>query len=350
MAYLSDNTSNGLCTFVIIEEGRVIESTLLAGTLAIARIVMPRCPVVSSDNRVEVGSRRTMSEGKERNGRRRWVASLGDNTIDRYTGPVAAEYAGGNAYNVAIQLARAGVDSRYFGAVGDDPEAGMILGGLKVNAMAVDNVVKMPGSTALTVISLTEHGDRVFESEEFGVTSDYYPDDETIRHLVDADWVHIGMLPRADDLRLRLKLMRSRAVISQDCAVAPGRDNLDVGFFSAGEHVDPEQLAAEAVHDGVGLAVVTRGARGALAHDGVTWWRQDAIPTRVVDTTGAGDSFIAGFIVAALKGEGIASRLRTGAERASVTCQHPGGWPHPDESLSLRMSDAPDADPDAEGR
>ena len=49
--------------------------------------------------------------------------------------------------------------------------------------------------------------------------------------------------------------------------------------------------------------MVTCGAAGSVASDGKTMARTDARPVEVVDTLGAGDTFIAGFLAARLAGQ-----------------------------------------------
>ncbi|QJU54728.1 PfkB family carbohydrate kinase [Herbiconiux sp. KACC 21604] len=260
-----------------------------------------------------------------------WVAVVGDNTVDRYLADSTVEYSGGNAFNVAVQLARLGVPVRYFGAVADDPDARIIERGLAVNGIPADDLAVLPGETAVTVIRLLPGGDRVFEREDFGVTADYYPDPAALEAIASADWVHLGMLPRASELRAELA-RRGSGTVSQDCAVAAGLDHLDVAFLSAGEGADAAALAAATAAEGVPLVVVTRGAEGALGFDGESTWVQQAVPTTVVDTTGAGDSFIAGFIARRVGGGGVADALAGGAAHAAETCTHPAGWPHPPET------------------
>lgn len=48
------------------------------------------------------------------------IAAVGDNCIDYFQAPPAYSVVGGNAVNVAVQLARLGCQSFYFGAVGED--------------------------------------------------------------------------------------------------------------------------------------------------------------------------------------------------------------------------------------
>ncbi|WP_432993049.1 PfkB family carbohydrate kinase [Dactylosporangium sp. CA-233914] len=258
---------------------------------------------------------------------RRWVAVVGDNTVDRYVGEENVSFSGGNAFNVAVQLSRAGVAVRYFGAVGDDADADIIRAGLHANGVRATDLVALPGVTAVTDIRVTPDGDRVFEREDFGVTADYFPSGADLDAIANADWVHIGMLPRADGLRSALGGVE-HGVISQDCAVADGFDGLDVAFLSAGENADAEAIAIEVREAGVPLVVVTRGADGALARDDSHTFVQQALPAKVVDTTGAGDSFIAGFIAARLDGATLQEALESGARLASATCGHRAGWPH----------------------
>jgi len=261
------------------------------------------------------------------------IATVGDNTIDRYVGDESARYAGGNAYNVAAQLGTAGRSVAYFGAVGDDANARTITRGLHRAGVNPAGLVTMAGRTAVTTIRVDD-GDRVFESEEFGVTADYFPSDAHLELLARARWVHIGMLPRAGELRTRLAALGRRAggsgrgpVVSQDCAVASGFSDLDVAFGSVGESGDARAWAVSALAGGARMAVVTRGAAGAIATDGGQWFDQPAIPTKVVDTTGAGDAFIGGFISARVEDAEMPAALERGAQWAAAACGHRGGWP-----------------------
>ena len=65
-------------------------------------------------------------------------ATLGDNCIDRYL-PLSQAAVGGNAVNVAVQLARAGERCSYFGAVGSDGAGRWTRNALVDNGVAVDH-------------------------------------------------------------------------------------------------------------------------------------------------------------------------------------------------------------------
>ena len=130
---------------------------------------------------------------------------------------------------------------------------------------------------------------------------------------------------------LRQTLRVAGVVVSQDLTVnnEPSEldsAGLDIAFGSAmpqaGE-AEPERFLAL----GARLAVITLGAAGSLANDGRQLLRVDAVPTEVTDTTGAGDSFIAGFLGAHAKGLIIKECLLQGAALGAAACRHRGGFP-----------------------
>jgi fructoselysine 6-kinase len=255
------------------------------------------------------------------------VAVVGDNTIDRYLDePDRGDLVGGNALNVAVQLAMLGIDVAYFGAVGTDENALIVREAIRRRKLGLEWLVTMEGATALTTIRRRPDGDRVFEHEDFGVTDDYFPDAAALAAIAAARWVHVGMLRRSAELG-RL-LADSAATVSQDCSVSPDHDRLGVSFASAGDApADAERVIADALASGAELAVATLGAAGARAGSAAERWQAPTHPAEVVDTTGAGDSFMAGFIAARLGGSSVPDALSEGTRRGAFTCGYVGGWP-----------------------
>jgi len=83
--------------------------------------------------------------------------------------------------------------------------------------------------------------------------------------------------------------------------------------------------------DKVPTLVITRGAKGAMALDRGEGVEIPAIQVRkVVDTTGAGDLFAAGFLVARARGHALSRCLETGAVSASEIISHFGARPEAD--------------------
>ncbi|MBZ0288451.1 MAG: carbohydrate kinase, partial [Anaerolineae bacterium] len=75
----------------------------------------------------------------------------------------------------------------------------------------------------------------------------------------------------------------------------------------------------------VPLIALKRGADGALAQQGTNRYSAQSIPVDVVDTTGAGDSFDAGFIYAYLNGWEIPRALRLACICGALSTQGSGG-------------------------
>ncbi|MCK2217235.1 sugar kinase [Actinomadura sp. ATCC 31491] len=102
--------------------------------------------------------------------------------------------------------------------------------------------------------------------------------------------------------------------------------NLDEALLLSGAPT-PER-AAEALSERYGTAVVKLGAGGALAAvDGALVARVPGVPADVVDTTGAGDAFAAGFLTAALRGCGERAALEEGCRAGAACVAQVGGRP-----------------------
>ena len=84
--------------------------------------------------------------------------------------------------------------------------------------------------------------------------------------------------------------------------------------------------------------VITRGAEGALALDRGEGIEVPAAPVRqVVDTTGAGDLFTAGFLVARARGLELTRCLETGAVAAAEIISHFGARPETDLRTLVKL-------------
>lgn len=257
-------------------------------------------------------------------------AVVGDNCIDRFR-PSGMSLIGGNAVNVAVQLALLGEASHYFGAVGLDQDGTRTIDALASRSVDVSFVQQKPGTTAYTDVDILPSGERVFVYEDFGVCAGYRPSAADLNALDGMGHVHIGWMD--DEGELRRRLVAKGLSVSQDISVNAdpahlGVEGLTIAFGSAGENdATATNLLERLLRDGAKLAVVTRGSRGACASDGVTSFSVEAAPVEVVDTTGAGDSFIAAFLAAFKSGADIRTSLERGCRTAATTCTHIGGFP-----------------------
>jgi sugar/nucleoside kinase (ribokinase family) len=96
--------------------------------------------------------------------------------------------------------------------------------------------------------------------------------------------------------------------------------------------------ALAALSPKVKTLVVTRGAAGALAVEEGTRTDVPAVPVqKVVDTTGAGDLFAAGFLAARARGHGIERQLMTGGIAAAEVIGHFGARPVADLAELVKL-------------
>ena len=72
--------------------------------------------------------------------------------------------------------------------------------------------------------------------------------------------------------------------------------------------------------------VVTDGARGSAARIDDTTTLGSAVPVAVVDTVGAGDAFVGGYLVALSRGDDVGERLRLASQLGAAACRHAGDW------------------------
>jgi len=85
------------------------------------------------------------------------------------------------------------------------------------------------------------------------------------------------------------------------------------------------QMALEVLGEIVPLVVVKMGGRGAIARQGERCVQVPAFPVEVVETTGAGDTFNAGFLTAWLKGLTLRESLTLGVAAGSLSVTKVGG-------------------------
>ncbi|MGO4852134.1 PfkB family carbohydrate kinase [Phaeovulum sp. W22_SRMD_FR3] len=258
------------------------------------------------------------------------LISVGDNCLDAYLSRNQMAV-GGNALNVAVQWRRRGLEARYFGVVGPDAEGDTILRAIAGAGLDPADCERRPGRTAVTLLQ-DRQGDRRFLLEDLGVGLHYMPDALRLAALQVADWVHLGTNAPQDLVR---HLSARGAAFSVDVSTAHRALDLagvPLVFASGPERADVPvlPLIEGFLAGGARQVVMTCGRRGAFFHDGQTLHAVAAQPVAVIDTCGAGDSFIAAFLADyCVAGLPAAKALARAAKAASETCAHEGGFPQP---------------------
>ncbi len=264
--------------------------------------------------------------------RKEWkLAAAGDNCMDVYDASGKA-FPGGNPVNVAVYTCRQGGCASYTGAVGDDAFGGQMRRALVREGVDVSHLHVLHGATAVSHVALTG-GERVFGEYEEGVMAGFRLSDDDIDFLCGHDmavsglWGHIHEdLPR---LRLRGLTTAFDFADKPDGSVARiALPWVNYAFFSD-DTADDTQLKHRLRTlraSGPEVVVATRGARGSIAFDGEHFIRQAAITCRVVDTMGAGDSFIAGFLFERMRGGSLQNCMARGALCSAETIGYRGAW------------------------
>jgi fructoselysine 6-kinase len=262
------------------------------------------------------------------------LLGVGDNVVDCYP-QFGQMFPGGNALNVAVQVARSGVPSAYVGAVGDDAAGAHIRAALAAAGVATDRLRVLPGPSAYAVVRLVD-GDRVFESSNKGVSVFSLTEDD-LEYLSDFDLAHSGYAAR---LEAQLPAIAEATRLSYDFATRRNQDYAEpllpyvhVAEFSGGDlsEAEVEQLARWALGRGPRYVLVTKGQRGAALYSADGVYHQAAVPSPVVDTLGAGDAFIGRLLAGLLRAEPLPSTLESAARVAAEAVQSRGafGYPHP---------------------
>jgi fructoselysine 6-kinase len=272
------------------------------------------------------------------------LISIGDNCIDRYVSPVEVARVGGNALNVAANIAIRGEPAAYAGVVGTDADGDWILRVLRASGVDTDCVQRADGVSGVTEIAI-DGGDYQILREDYGVSAeivvtaalrDFVLNHATLIHMTVTGEAGrlIGELKTFGvPLSLDLGIIRDANALRNVSALLP---TVTYVFFSAGSAISEEDVAAlldEAQLLGCRCVVATRGAKGCSALD--RGRRVDVAsvvtPGSIVDPLGAGDAFIAGFLYGMEFGCGLKERLQLGSAWAAEACLHVGAWKVPGE-------------------
>jgi fructokinase len=299
---------------------------------------------------------------------------VGESLVDVVVGPdgqTLGRHPGGSPANVALGLARLDNRAELLTWLAEDEDGRRVL-----DHLGASGVVVVPGSTgAARTSTATAHLDPT------GTASyDFELDPsmpavglEALEGVEGFDLVHTGSIaavlaPGASVVEGLLSRTRHRATVSYDPNARPALmgdpdvalakvlayvgtadvvkvSEEDLAWLRPG--VDPLDVAGAWLMRGAALVVLTRGEGGAdaLTREGLV--HVDSPPTTVVDTVGAGDSFMSGLLdglgragllgasrrdaLRAVDAGTVTRVLQHAARVASLTCGRPGAdppWAH----------------------
>ncbi|OIH85367.1 hypothetical protein BLJ79_09380 [Arthrobacter sp. UCD-GKA] len=130
-----------------------------------------------------------------------------------------------------------------------------------------------------------------------------------------------------------------RAILAKVDVVFAGDEEAAI---AVGRSEDPMELAHRIAELGPRQVIIKLDDAGAVALIDCKEYRRDAIRLPVVDTAGAGDALVAGYIAELLNGLDPLARLETAVRTGAFACMVPGDWegmPRRDELGMLEQSE-----------
>jgi adenosine kinase len=264
----------------------------------------------------------------------------------------AVEISGGSAANTIVGAASLGARAAFIGKVRDDVLGRVFAHDIRAAGVAFDTPPASGGpSTARCYVLVTPDGERTMNTY-LGAAQDLHPKDIDAEAVAAAQVIYLeGYLwdpPHAKEAFVKAAKIAHEAerdvalTLSDAFCVDRYRaefldlirtGTVDLVFANERELHSLYQTAdfdsaLNALRSDARLAVVTRSEKGCLV---VTREETDAVAAvpveRVVDATGAGDLFAAGFLVGLARGADYRTAARLGALSAAEVIQHLGARP-----------------------
>nr|WP_263323240.1 PfkB family carbohydrate kinase [Neobacillus sp. Marseille-Q6967] len=263
------------------------------------------------------------------------LIGIGDNVVDVYQDRNEM-FPGGNALNVAVLAKHNGAESAAFiGIIGNDTEGDHIIDSLQKNDVDTSRVRRAVGESGKAYVDLNEDGDRIFiKSNKGGVQANLKlnlsEDDE--QFIKNFDVLHTSIYSHLDDELPRLKQFLpvsydfsnhyTEALLKKVCP------HIQFAFISGSDLTESEinSLLSKIHLLGTPFVIVTRGSEGVIISNNNQRFSKGIEKANVIDTLGAGDSFIAGFLTSYFNEPSVEKALKAGALSAARTCEVNGAF------------------------
>lgn len=258
------------------------------------------------------------------------VAAIGDNCIDIYP-KLGKAYPTGNAVDFAVNMRKLDVPTSMVGITGRDANGTWMIEALAREGLDVSHFWPGDGPTAIAYLDM-DGLECIHVRYEEGVLTGVRYTDEQIAFAAAHDLVHSSPWGHVDDHLEQIKA--AGALVSFDysshldwAVMAQSLPFVDYAFFSLRERrEEAETLLRAAAATGPRVAVATLGPLGSIAWDGARFHYHGIVEADVVNTVGAGDSFIAGFMRAVLDSCPVDDCLQAGAQVAARVVSVFGPW------------------------
>ncbi|MHA1276154.1 MAG: carbohydrate kinase family protein [Candidatus Helarchaeota archaeon] len=245
------------------------------------------------------------------------------------------EYPGGSAANYIVGVARLGLNSGFIGKVGADNSGRRLLDDFIGENVDISQIrIDQNSHTGMCLIPIDRNGNRQIFSFR-GANANLNPNDINEIYIKQASLLHITS-PPIEVSKFVAKIARKNGItLSYDPGgkvvrkglgyIAPVLQNTDIFFPSHSELsllypeiTNPVIAAQQLIEDyHIKIVVVKFGAQGCIIFTSTQKIKMQGFRVKVLDTTGAGDSFAATFTAGFLKGWDL-SRCATFANAAGA--------------------------------
>ncbi len=270
------------------------------------------------------------------------IAFIGDLTIDKYvqSGEIRL---GGAALNGAIWARKLGVKSSVVTTVGTDMPGKEMIKKLKKEHISKTHLQIKHGKTSSIEINLNEKGDRSYGVWDPGTLANYHLRPKDINYLLDMDAVVVTIYPQFSHVLSELALVKKNVpnpplVVTNFGDLKEFHQDLSVveeavpfaDFCVFGLDKDADEGMINTIktmaRTSTAHMLITLASNGSLVYKGSHAFVQSAKQVDVVDTTGAGDSFLTAFLVTYLETHDIQNALKNGTDLASGVIQRIGAY------------------------
>ncbi|HIH36625.1 MAG TPA: carbohydrate kinase family protein [Methanocellales archaeon] len=228
------------------------------------------------------------------------------------------ESPGGSAANTIFGLARVGAKTGFIGAVGNDEEGGVILRDLANEDVDINRIKVLDGNSGIAIGLVDDDGERSLYIYP-GVNDEFDVSDVDVEYIEGAKFLHMSSFVDRRQLEMQVSLIeRIKTRVSFNpgmlCSkfsletLQPIIEKSDVIFVNYEEmetltNSDYERGSKLLIEMGAKTVATTLGKGGCYVTNGKNAHLVPSCKTKVVDTTGAGDAFAAGFLYGVLGGE-----------------------------------------------
>lgn len=264
------------------------------------------------------------------------------------------ERPGGKGGNTAAALQRLGNSTGVMAAAGDDHFGNVAVQGLNAGGVDTAGIIIQPGGDTYYCIMMLDptgekailvvHTDLTYATPEMMRNKSDYLLSGRHAHFIGIDpgrMIEPARLAKENGLTVSVDLDAAYQGLEACKTLIEQADVVFVNQQGA-ERLFPGQETREIINRirefGPSVAIITLGSQGVVAYDGSNWVTSSAFKVKVVDTTGAGDTFSGAFVHGYLRKWDLGQSLRFASAAAALSTLAIGGQsalPTEDEVLNF---------------